>query len=109
MKKNSNVVLQNINFIPESWVYFTSLQCNVISSADYNFDGLDDFAIMFDVGGISPVFSFFIQGLDEKFTMDQNFKFQNGPLPEKVDSKNKTLTFDSQKFQLKNETWQKIN
>lgn len=109
LKKNSDLVLQNISFTPESWVYFTSLQCDIISSADYNFDGFDDFAIMSDVGSITPVYSYYFQNKDKQFIEDQNFKFQNGPLPEKVDPKNKTLTFDSQRFQLKNETWEKIN
>lgn len=108
LKKNSDLVLQNISFVPESWIYFTSLQCDIISSADYNFDGLDDFAIMTDVGGPRPIFSYYFQGKDKKFNLDQNFKFQNGPLPEKVDFKNRTLTFDSQKFKLQDNIWKEV-
>ncbi|MBE0393765.1 hypothetical protein [Flavobacterium sp. PL002] len=110
MLKDNNSVIDNIEFIPNSWAFFSNIQCDIISVSDYNFDGLEDFTIMLDVGGNSgPIFSYFFQNKNNKFIKDQTFKFQDGSLPNKIDAENKTLTFGSIIFQLKDNNWQQIN
>jgi len=109
IKLKNNSTIENIEFIPNSWSYFTSIQCNIISVADYNFDELDDFTIMSDVGGNSgPIFSYFFQNKENKFLKDKTFEFQDGPLPDKVDAKSKCLTFGSIVYKLQDNKFQAI-
>ena len=52
IKLKNNSTIENIEFIPNSWSYFTSIQCNIISVADYNFDELDDLQLCRMLEGI---------------------------------------------------------
>jgi hypothetical protein len=109
--KKDNSKNQEIEFIPESWSLFDNIPCNAFKVDDYNFDGLDDFTFMLDTGGnTGPVFSYFFQNKKGQFIKEESFQFQDGPLPKKIDSKNKTLTIGISIFQLDNQKkWKQIN
>lgn len=62
-----------------------------------------------DEGNSGPMFSFFFQNKENRFIKDQEFKFQEGPFPNKIDIENKILTFGSLIFKLKKSKWQEIN
>ena len=111
INKNDNSKNQEIDFIPESWSLFNNIPCEAFKVDDYNFDGLDDFTFMWDTGGnAGPVFSYFFQNKNGQFVKEESFQFQDGPLPKKINPKNKTLTMGTSIFQLDNQkNWKQIN
>lgn len=84
--------------------------------ADFNFDQLEDFAILYDSGGNGgPVYSYYFQDKnDGTFKMDKEFPLNEGAFPKIIDSNNKTLTtiaplgcckINTTIFQLKENKW----
>lgn len=88
--------------------------------ADFNFDNLEDFAILYDFGGSGgPVYSYYFQDKnDGSFKTEKTFLLNEGPFPKIIDKKSKTLTISTTKgccktsttiFQLKNNKWDVIS
>ncbi|EJL76058.1 XAC2610-related protein [Chryseobacterium populi] len=61
--------------------------------ADFNFDDLEDFAILYDIGGNSgPVYSYYFQSKKGDFNVNKDFPLNHGPFPKVINKKDKTLT-----------------
>lgn len=61
--------------------------------ADLNFDNLQDFAILYDIGGnAGPVYSYYFQNEKGKFNINKDFPLNHGPFPKVINKKDKTLT-----------------
>lgn len=83
--------------------------------ADFNFDKLEDFAILYDIGGNSgPLYSYFFQDKNGEFKEEKTFPLNEGPFPKEIDDKNKILLIktiigcckvETTSFQLKNNSW----
>lgn len=107
--------IQEIRFEPYSWVLFDDIPCEAFTVKDFNFDGLDDFAFIWDNGGDSgPVFSYFFQNNKGEFIEDLNFPLNHSFLPKELNKKDKTLTISGAfgcckifktVFQLKTDKW----
>lgn len=64
--------------------------------SDYNFDNLEDFAILYDIGGSSgPLYSYYIQNNDGTFTEDKKFPLFQSVFPVEIDNINKNITTKS--------------
>lgn len=60
---------------------------------DFNFDGREDFAILYDLGGnAGPFYSYYFQNEAGMFNVDKTFPLNAGYFPAEIDDKNKTLT-----------------
>lgn len=60
---------------------------------DYNFDGLEDFAIAnYEGGNGGPQYAYFLQDNTGNFIKDAKFPLQEGFFPKKIDVKTKSLT-----------------
>lgn len=60
--------------------------------ADFNFDQLEDFAILFDSGGNGgPLFSYFIQNKNGQFLKQEKFPLQESCFPKEINEKDKVL------------------
>lgn len=110
MSKPSKI--QEIRFEPNSWTMLSNIPCNAISYfkkeknikesidnhhnfiiADFNFDGLEDFAYIWDVGGNGgALFEYFFQNKDGEFMEDKDFPLQDGLFPSEINPIKKTLT-----------------
>lgn len=87
--------------------------------ADFNFDDLKDFAILYDYGGNGgPIYSYFFQNKDGKFTEDEKFPLNKGFFPKIMDKTNKKLTIirpqgccktNTTIFQLKGNKWKIVS
>lgn len=87
--------------------------------ADFNFDNLKDFAILYDYGGNGgPIYSYFFQNKDGKFTEDEKFPLNKGFFPKTMDKTNKRLTIirpqgccktNTTIFQLKDNKWKIVS
>lgn len=61
--------------------------------ADFNFDGLEDFAVKIDIGGNGgPLYYYFIQGEDEKFYKSSYLSDIVKFFPIEINQKKKTIT-----------------
>lgn len=61
--------------------------------ADLNFDNLDDIAVVFDAGGNGgPIYNFYIQHKNKKFTKNIFLTDTMGTFPSIIDKNNKTIT-----------------
>jgi hypothetical protein len=61
--------------------------------ADYNFDGLEDFAIVnYEGSNAGPQYAFFFQDNKGQFKKDDAFPLQGSFFPKNIDFKNRTLT-----------------
>lgn len=60
--------------------------------ADFNFDGLDDFAVTREETNTGPLYHFFIQQEDGTFELNETLTNQLGYFPSKMKRSNKTLT-----------------
>lgn len=132
--KKNNKIVQQIKYNPGFWSYNnfnkisyfnTKLQIqegienyhNFIT-ADFNFDNLEDFAILYDSGGNGgPIYSYYIQSKEGKFEQIRDFPLNEGPFPKKINKKDNTLTISgpigcckikTTVFQLKNNKWSVI-
>lgn len=134
--KNNDQVIQKINYTPGFWLdkdfkinqkkYFgtnLSLEEGIENYhnfiiADFNFDGLEDFAILYDSGGNGGSFySYYFQNEIGKFNLDKNFPLNEGYFPKEINKNNKTITIsnpigcckmETTIFQLKN-NWKMIS
>lgn len=132
----NNKDFQDIMYSPGTWLSVTDSlsinQINYFSSgkkitegvenfhnfiiADLNFDGFEDFAILYYFGGSGgPVYSYYFQDKnDGTFKTEKQFPLNEGPFPKNIDGKNNTLTISGPRgcckvsttiFQLKNNKW----
>jgi hypothetical protein len=112
IQKSDPTKIQKIRFEPSSWVMFTDVPCDAISYfkneknikesidnhhnfiiADYNFDGLEDFAYIWDTGGNGgALYSFYFQDNKGDFLEAEDFPMQNGPFPTELNTISKTIT-----------------
>jgi len=61
--------------------------------ADFNFDNLEDFAILYDYGGNGgPSYSYFFQNDQGQFIVNKQFPLNEGNFPKTLDKVNKTIT-----------------
>lgn len=61
--------------------------------ADYNFDGLEDFAILnYEGSNAGPQYVFFLQNNNKQFKKEDVFPLQGSFFPKSIDPKNKNLT-----------------
>lgn len=133
--KRDPSLIQEVRFEPSSWVLFSDVPCNAISYfkkeksinesienhhdfivADYNFDGLEDFAYIWDIGGNGgALFSYFFQNNKGEFSESDSFPLQNGLFPSEINIERKTLTtvspvgcckMNKMTYQLKNNKWE---
>lgn len=112
IKKSEPTKIQKIRFEPSSWVMFSDVPCNAISYfkseknikenieshhnfiiSDYNFDGLEDFAYVWDNGGNGGfLYSFYFQNSKGEFFEATDFPMQNGPFPSEINTNKKTIS-----------------
>lgn len=113
-KKGKSKSIQTIRF-GSGWIFDSDFKnCNAVRSyqthinenkeaqdndfghlivADFNFDGLDDFAIKKDSGGNGgPTYRFYIQNGKENFVLDKYLSDTVDFFPANISVKNKTLT-----------------
>ena len=86
---------------------------------DLNFDGLEDFAYLWDSGGNGgPSFKYFFQNENEEFFEDNNFPIQKSYFPAEINTKEKTITLISPigccktskiVYQIQNSQWKIIS
>lgn len=92
-----NLLNKNFKFIAKSYLFETKINENIENPnnfiiSDYNFDGLEDFAILFDIGGNSgPLYSYFLQNRDGTFTEDEKFPLYQSVFPVTIDKNSKSL------------------
>lgn len=86
---------QEIHFEPNSWATYSNLPCDSFSVKDFNFDGLEDFAIVWDQGGAEKLYEYYFQDEKGNFTPVESFPLQHGMLAENIDTTNKTITTQS--------------
>ncbi|AYY83502.1 XAC2610-related protein [Chryseobacterium indologenes] len=87
--------------------------------ADFNFDGLEDFAILYDFGGNGgPSYSYFFQNEKGEFLSNKEFPLNEGPFPKIINKADKTLVIKRPKgccktnttvFQLQKNNWKIIS
>lgn len=93
---NKNKNSQEIYFEPNSWAMYPNLPCSDFIINDFNFDGLVDFAIVWDNGGNSgKLYEYYFQDKDGKFSPDDAFPLQHGMLAEDINTSKKTITTKS--------------
>ncbi|MDR3025164.1 XAC2610-related protein [Chryseobacterium sp.] len=93
-KKNKKP--QEIHFEPNSWANYSDLPCEKFIIKDFNFDGLEDFAVVWDNGGSSgELYEYYLQDKNGIFLPRDSFPLQHGMLAEDINTVNKTLTTQS--------------
>lgn len=84
---------QEIYFEPNSWIEYSDLPCDKFIINDFNFDGLEDFAFVWDNGGnAGQLYEYYIQDKNGSFAPIDSFPLQHGVLAEDINSKDKTIT-----------------
>ncbi|WP_353150184.1 hypothetical protein [Chryseobacterium sp.] len=93
-KKNKKS--QEIHFEPNSWTTYSDLPCNSFFVKDFNFDGLEDFTIVWDQGGnAGKLYEYYFQDKNGIFSTIDSFPLQHGMLAEDIDVTNKTIITQS--------------
>ncbi len=93
-KKNTKP--QEIHFEPNSWATYSDLPCENFIIKDFNFDGLEDFAIVWDDGGNGgELYEYYFQDKNGIFSPTDSFPLQHGILAEDIDVANKVITTQS--------------
>ncbi|WNI36536.1 XAC2610-related protein [Chryseobacterium sp. SG20098] len=92
-KKNGKS--QEIHYEPNSWTSYQDLPCTNFFVKDFNFDGLEDFAIVWDQGGVEKLYEYYLQDKNGNFSALASFPLQHGILAENIDLVNKTITTQS--------------
>ncbi|KMQ69259.1 hypothetical protein ACM39_03950 [Chryseobacterium sp. FH2] len=93
-KKNKKS--QEIYFEPNSWATYRDLPCDKFIIKDFNFDGLEDFAIIWDNGGNGgELYEYYFQGKNGIFSFTDSFPLQHGMLAEDINIVNKRITTQS--------------
>jgi hypothetical protein len=84
---------QEIHFEPNSWSTYADLPCNSFFVKDFNFDGLEDFAIVWDEGGnAGKLYEYYFQDKNGNFSPTDSFPLQHGMLAEDIDVTKKIIT-----------------
>ncbi|MDM1346658.1 hypothetical protein HX017_15815 [Myroides marinus] len=91
--KNSTQEQQEIIYEYEDRYVFGKFSCESFEVNDYNFDGLADFAVMWDGGGNGgSLYEYYFQDkYSGQFVKDEDFPLQQRTLVTEIDKKNKTL------------------
>lgn len=92
-KKNGKS--QEIHYEPNSWTTYSDLPCNNFFVKDFNFDGLEDFAIVWDQGGAEKLYEYYFQDKNGNFSVVESFPLQHGILAEDINVTNKIITTQS--------------
>ncbi|MDR4951331.1 hypothetical protein REB14_03905 [Chryseobacterium sp. ES2] len=92
-KKNGKS--QEIHYEPNSWTSYQDLPCTNFFVKDFNFDDLEDFAIVWDQGGVEKLYEYYLQDKNGNFSAVETFPLQHGILAENIDVANKTITTQS--------------
>ena len=75
---------------------YSDLPCNDFIVKDFNFDGLEDFAIVWDNGGNGgELYEYYFQHKSGMFSPTDSFPLQHGMLAEDINIANKTITTQS--------------
>jgi len=111
--KEKNSVFQRIDFQPSLWFSYNEVPCiatnfyeiskndspleigsfGYLVIWDYNIDGLQDFALMTDVGGnAGSWYVFYLQQKDGSFKKEEDYPFQNSLFPVDIDHEQKIIT-----------------
>lgn len=103
--------LQEIEYAPNLWE--STFGCNAVNYndtstfakdtkydfvvADFNFDGYEDFAIVYDIGSYNSfIYSFFVQNYEKKiFFEDANLPFYQSTFPKVIDNKEKKIIIEN--------------
>lgn len=89
----NNKKLQEIHFEPNSWATVISLPCEKFFVKDFNFDGLEDFAILWDIGGSGgELYEYYFQDKKVNFSIIKSYPLQHGVLAEEINTVNKTIS-----------------
>lgn len=84
---------QEIHFEPNSWTTLSELPCEKFIIKDYNFDGLEDFAVIWDDGGNGgELYEYYFQDKNGKFSSKDPFPLQHGMLADDIDAASRTIT-----------------
>lgn len=87
---------QEIYFEPNSWATYSNLPCKDFIIKDFNFDNLEDFAIVWDEGGnAGKLYEYYFQDKNGNFSILDTFPLQHGILAEDINIENKTVTTKS--------------
>lgn len=87
---------QEIHFEPNSWTVYKDLPCQDFIVKDFNFDGLEDFAMVWDEGGnTGKLYEYYFQDKNGDFSIIDSFPLQHGMLAEDISIPNKTITTQS--------------
>lgn len=93
IKSKQNGKEQEIYFEPNSWTSYKDLPCNELVVKDFNFDGLEDIAIVWDEGGnAGKIYEYYFQDKNGAFSLVESFPLQHGMLAEEFDAAHKTIT-----------------
>jgi len=91
--KKKSKIAQEIRFEPNSWAIYSELPCDGFIVKDFNFDGLEDFAIVWDDGGnAGRLYEYYFQDKEGNFSTSTSFPLQHGVLADDVDNVKKTIT-----------------
>ncbi|SHM10589.1 hypothetical protein SAMN05444407_109156 [Chryseobacterium contaminans] len=87
---------QEIHFEPNLWAEYSDLPCDSFLVKDFNFDGLEDFAIVWDQGGnAGKLYEYYFQNKEGNFSSTDSFPLQHKILAEDIDALNKTIKTQS--------------
>ncbi|WP_271784068.1 XAC2610-related protein [Aquimarina algiphila] len=110
---DENSIFQRLDYFPSLWYSYGEVSCDVrnyfeVSSDnrsieigaygyfiiwDFNMDGLEDFAVLHDVGGSAgSIYDFFLQQENGTFLREDSFPFQLSFFPTSIDFENQTIT-----------------
>lgn len=95
VKNKKNGKSQEIHYEPNSWTSYQDLPCTNFFVKDFNFDGLEDFAIVWDQGGVEKLYEYYLQDKNGNFSAVASFPLQHGILAENIDLVNKIITTQS--------------
>ncbi|SHM54696.1 XAC2610-related protein [Chryseobacterium polytrichastri] len=92
INKNKDSKPQEIHFEPNSWSTYSNLPCDNFIVKDYNFDGLEDFAFVWDSGSSAgKLYEYYFQDKNEKFNLADSFPLQHGLLAKELSIEEKTI------------------
>lgn len=93
IKDRKGKTLQEIHFEPNSWATMIDLPCKKFVIRDFNFDGLIDFALLWDTGGnAGELYEYYFQDKNRIFTPAETFPLQHGMLAENINIPAKTIS-----------------
>jgi len=93
-KKDNQKWEKEIRFEPVSWSMFKNIPNKYFIVNDFNFDGLEDFAIVTNFGK-EALYSYFLQDKKEDFIEDEKFPLQGKAFPFDINRNSKTIILKS--------------